>query len=80
VAWLDGRLVYRGAELRDVLADANRYSKSRVIRLDDMVLGEKKVTLSVSVDSIDDLPLMLAELMSLDIKQNSFEAVLSIKR
>ncbi|MBL4671255.1 MAG: FecR domain-containing protein [Arenicella sp.] len=80
VAWLDGRLVYRGAELRDVLADANRYSKSRTIRLDDMALGEKKVTLSVSVDSIDDLPLMLAELMSLDINQSSFETVLSIKR
>jgi transmembrane sensor len=80
VAWLDGRLVYHGAELRDVLADANRYSKSGVIRLDDMALGEKKVTLSVSVDSIDDLPLMLAELMSLDINQSSFETVLSIKR
>jgi transmembrane sensor len=80
VAWLDGRLVYRGADLRDVLADANRYSKSGVIRLDDIALGEKKVTLSVSVDSIDDLPLMLAELMSLEINQSSFETVLSTKR
>jgi transmembrane sensor len=80
VAWLDGRLVYHGAELRDVLADANRYSKAGVIRLDDMGLGEKKVTLSVSVDSIDDLPLMLAELMNLEINQSSFETVLSVKR
>lgn len=79
-AWLDGRLVYKGAELRDVLADANRYSKSGIIRLNDQILGEKKVNLSVNVDNIDDLPLMLAELMSLDISQNSVETVLSAKQ
>lgn len=80
VSWLDGRLVYNGAELRDVLADANRYSKSKLIRLSDLSLGEEKVTVSVNVDSIDDLPLMLAELMSLDINQSSHETVLSIKK
>jgi len=80
VAWIDGRLVYHGAELRDVLADANRYSTTGAIRLSDIALGEKKVTLSVSVDSLNDLPLMLAELMGLDINQGAFETVLSNKR
>jgi len=80
VAWVDGRLVYRSAELRDVLTDANRYSGSRNIRLRDPYLGQKKVTLSVNVDNINDLPLMLAELMNLEISQNSTETVLSSKR
>jgi transmembrane sensor len=80
VAWLDGRLVYNGAELRDVLADANRYSKSGIIRLNDQALGEKKVTLSVNVDSISDLPFMLVKLMDLDISQSANETVLSIKQ
>lgn len=79
VAWLDGRLVYFGAELRDVITDANRYSKSGSIRLNDPSLGEEKVTLSINVNSIDELPLMLAELMSLEINQNSVETVLSTK-
>jgi len=84
VAWVEGRLVYRGAQLRDVLSDANRYSSVGNIRLNDSAiekkLGEKKVTLSVNVDSIDELPLMLAELMNLTVSQNPSETVLSIKR
>lgn len=79
VTWINGRLVYSNAELRDVLADANRYSKYVPIRLSDLSLGEQKVTLSVNVDSIDDLPLMLSELMDLDISQNAVETVLSSK-
>jgi len=78
-AWVDGRLVYRGAQLRDVLADANRYSGSGSIRLNDLSLGKKEVTLSVNVDNLNELPLMLAELMDLDMSKNSTETVLSLK-
>ncbi|GAA6140046.1 hypothetical protein NBRC116583_37930 [Arenicella sp. 4NH20-0111] len=80
VPWLSGRLTYRGAELRDVLADANRYSLAGNIRLRDPSLADKQVTLSVNIDSIDELPLMLAELMDLTVDKRPTETILSIKR
>lgn len=80
VAWKQGRLVYQGAELRNVVADANRYTKARSIRLHDEVLEQQTVTLSVNVDNLDELPLMLAQLMGLKIKHTPEEIVLSLNR
>jgi len=78
-AWINGRLVYRGAELRDVIADANRYSNTGLIQLDTATLGDHKITLSVNVASLEDLPLMLAELMELEVRHNASGTVLTPK-
>lgn len=78
-AWRNGRLVYRGSKLQDVVFDANRYLKQHTIRLNDDTLGSEKITLSVDVDNLDELPLMLSELLNLTVLSSSLETVLSRK-
>lgn len=53
-SWRRGRLLYDNASLRDIVADANRYS-DRPIRLADDSVGDLRVTLSFRSDAIDDL-------------------------
>lgn len=38
-AWLDGRLVYKGAPLAEVVADMNRYSEKKIVIRDPVVGG-----------------------------------------
>jgi transmembrane sensor len=43
-AWRSGRLVYDNAELRDVVADANRYARSRIVIADAQLTGLRVTT------------------------------------
>jgi transmembrane sensor len=53
-AWRAGRLVYDNAELRDVVADANRYASSRIV-IADQQLERLLVTTSFRTSQIDGL-------------------------
>jgi len=53
-AWREGRMVYLEAPLRDVVADANRYS-SHPIRLDGDEVGDLRVTVTFRTATVDDL-------------------------
>jgi transmembrane sensor len=43
-AWRSGRLVYDNAELRDVVADANRYARSQIVIADVQLTGLRVTT------------------------------------
>ena len=43
-AWRSGRLLYDNAELRDVVADANRYARSRIVIADAQLEGLRVTT------------------------------------
>ena len=51
-AWRSGRLVYDNAELRDVVADANRYARSRIVIADEQLTG-LRVTTSFRTSQIE---------------------------
>jgi transmembrane sensor len=53
-AWRRGRLLYNNAPLREIVADANRYS-DHPIRLSDPAIGELRVTVSFRSDAVGDL-------------------------
>lgn len=50
--WRSGRLVYDNAELRDVVADANRYARSRIV-IADPQLASLRVTTSFRTSQVD---------------------------
>lgn len=51
-AWRSGRLVYDNAELRDVVADANRYARRRIV-IADAELERLRVTTSFRTSQIE---------------------------
>jgi transmembrane sensor len=51
-AWRSGRLVYDDAELRDIVADANRYAGARLV-IADAQLEKLRLTTSYSTSQID---------------------------
>jgi transmembrane sensor len=51
-AWRSGRLVYDNAELRDVVADANRYGRSRIV-IADAQLASLRVTTSFRTSQVE---------------------------
>src|SRR5688572_14036677 len=51
-AWRSGRLVYDNAELRDVVADANRYARSRIV-IADVQLTSLRVTTSFRTSQVE---------------------------
>ncbi len=53
-SWRRGRLLYDNAALREIVADANRYS-DHPIRLADDRVGDLRVTLSFRSDAVGDL-------------------------
>ena len=75
-SWRNGRLVYNNSELRDVLSDANRYTDKGKILIEGDKLFRKKVTLSLKISEVDDLPKMLSELLSVDIKKFDGDTIL----
>jgi transmembrane sensor len=52
--WRKGRLLYADAPLREVVADANRYS-SHPIRLASREIGDLRVTVSFRTGAVDEL-------------------------
>lgn len=53
-SWRSGRLVYDNAELRDVVADANRYTRSRIVIADQQLAG-LLVTTSFRTTQVDEM-------------------------
>jgi transmembrane sensor len=51
-AWRSGRLLYDNAELRDVVADANRYARSRIV-IADARLEDLRVTTSFRTSQVE---------------------------
>jgi transmembrane sensor len=53
-AWREGRLVYDNAELRDVVADANRYTEAKIVIADE-VLADVRVTTAYPTSQVDQM-------------------------
>jgi transmembrane sensor len=53
-AWRSGRLVYDNVELRDVIADANRYGRTRIVIADSQV-ASLRITTSFRASQVDGL-------------------------
>ncbi len=51
-AWRSGRLVYDNAELSDIVADANRYARSRIV-IADAQLESLRVTTSFRTSQVE---------------------------
>jgi transmembrane sensor len=51
-AWRSGRLVYDNAELRDVVADANRYARSQIV-IADVQLTSLRITTSFRASQVE---------------------------
>ncbi len=64
--WRDGWLAYNNVSLAEVIADANRYSKS-TISLSSPELGDFTVTTSYSVDQLDDMLRSLEQALPLEV-------------
>lgn len=69
-AWRDGRLVYIGAPLSDVVADANRYYDRPVV-LQDPELRKLELTGSFRSEDIDALLTALTELFPVEIAKST---------
>jgi transmembrane sensor len=53
-AWRNGRLVYDNVELRDVIADANRYTQARIVIADE-ALDDVRVTTAYPTSQVDQM-------------------------
>ena len=53
-AWREGRLVYNNAELRDVVADANRYTQAKIVIADE-ALADLRVTTAYPTSQVDQM-------------------------
>lgn len=67
-AWRHGRLVYVDAPLREVVADANRYSHER-IDIADAQIAELRVSVTYPVGRIDDMLTALAKSLPLQVER-----------
>ena len=76
-AWRDDWLVYDGAPLNELIADANRYDSRRIVLEDgSQTLGKLTITGSFSGADIDAMLSMLALSFPVTIDRNSADRVL----
>ncbi|PQA87571.1 FecR family protein [Hyphococcus luteus] len=68
-SWRAGRLVYRGAPLREFIADANRYSDVSIVVADDSLLDLPLVA-SLRTDQIDAMIDGLPDILPLDVDRS----------
>jgi transmembrane sensor len=77
-AWRQGRLVYVDAPLKEIVADANRYSREPIT-----IAGEDVANLRVSVtypsDRIGEMLTALSRSLSLDVERRESGIVLRPK-
>ena len=67
-AWRARRLIYEGATLAELVADANRYHPRRIVLADDArVLGQKTLTASFDANHIDRMLRLLARSYPVEI-------------
>lgn len=78
-AWRVGRLVYRNADLADVIADANRYFNG-TISLQASELSEMKVTVALRIDQVGFLPDMLAETLPITVERQFGQRIVISRR
>jgi transmembrane sensor len=67
-AWRYGRLVYVDAPLRDIIADANRYSREP-IEIADPDVANIRVSLTYPSDRIEEMLSALSRSLSLDVER-----------
>ncbi len=79
-AWRHGRLVYVDSTLREVVADANRYSRES-IAIEGEPLAELRVSVTYPSGKVDEMLAALARSMSLNIEHRGpNDIVLTAKR
>jgi transmembrane sensor len=79
-AWRHGRLVYIDAPLRDVIADANRYSQARIL-LSGEELANVRVSVTYPSNRIEEMIVALSRSLSLTIEPaSSGDIVLTTKK
>lgn len=76
-AWRHGRRVYVDAPLREVVADANRYS-NRKITIDDPRIADLSVSVTYPSDRVDEMLSALTRSLPIELEQNGKD-ILSIK-
>jgi transmembrane sensor len=69
-AWRSGRLLYDGAELRDVVADANRYARSRIV-IADAQLERVRVTTSFRTSQVEGMIETLQAVLPLVVERQA---------
>jgi len=74
-AWRHGRLVYLDAPLREIIADANRYSRDR-IAITDGRIADLRVSLTYPSDRIDQMLAALSRSLHLEIEHPSSGGIL----
>ncbi|HEY7886603.1 MAG TPA: FecR domain-containing protein [Steroidobacteraceae bacterium] len=67
-AWRYGRLVYVDTPLKDIIADANRYSR-QPIEIDDPRVANTRVSVTYPSDQIDQMVSALAHSLSLKVER-----------
>jgi transmembrane sensor len=67
-AWRHGRLVYVDAPLKDIIADANRYSREP-IEIAEEGLANVRVSITYPSDRIEEMVAALSRSLSLDIER-----------
>jgi transmembrane sensor len=66
-AWRHGRLVYVDAPLKDIIADANRYSREPIVIADESV-ANVRVSVTYPSDRIEEMVAALSRSLSLEIE------------
>ncbi len=68
-AWRHGRLVYVDTPLKDIIADANRYSREP-IEIADEPVGNIRISVTCPSDRIDETVAALARSLSLKVERH----------
>ncbi|MGH7486913.1 MAG: FecR family protein [bacterium] len=74
-AWRHGRLVYVDATLREVVADANRYSRETIAISDDQI-ANLRVSVTYPSSQVEEMVTALARSMSLEIEHRGSNEIL----
>lgn len=69
-AWRSGRLLYDNAELRDVVSDANRYARSRIVIADEQ-LESLRVTTSFRTSQVEGMIETLQAVLPLVVERQA---------
>ena len=73
-AWRDSRLIYVGAPLSELAADASRYSETP-ITIEDEAIAALKATVSFDATEIDAMLLTLADIFPIEVDRSSPERI-----
>ncbi len=76
-SWLDGRLTYRNADLKEVVSDANRFYPGS-IHLSDQALGNLKVTTAFNADQVEQMTQMLAAILPVSVYKQTDDQIIIV--